>query len=56
MTIGMLIDAYEKFPEKDNTIVVLWSDHGYVDISIICIAGSSIADVVSTACGIYHVL
>ena len=28
MNIGRLIDAYEKFPEKDNTIVVLWSDHG----------------------------
>jgi len=29
MNLGRLIDAYEKFPEKNNTIVVLWSDHGY---------------------------
>ena len=29
MNIGRLIDAFEKSPEKDNTIIVLWSDHGY---------------------------
>ncbi|MGM8361880.1 sulfatase [Flavobacterium sp. ARAG 55.4] len=27
--IGVLVDAIEKNPRKDNTIVVLWSDHGY---------------------------
>jgi len=29
MNIGRLLDAFEKSPERDNTIVVLWSDHGY---------------------------
>mmetsp|Transcript_22603 Transcript_22603/g.65049 ORF Transcript_22603/g.65049 Transcript_22603/m.65049 type:complete len:878 (-) Transcript_22603:1029-3662(-) len=29
MNIGRLLDAFEKSPEKDNTIIVLWSDHGY---------------------------
>lgn len=27
--IGRMLDALEKSPERDNTIVVLWSDHGY---------------------------
>ncbi|QEL19472.1 sulfatase [Limnoglobus roseus] len=27
--VGRLIDAYEKSPEKDNTIVVFWGDHGW---------------------------
>ena len=27
--IGRLLDQLEKSPYKDNTIVVLWSDHGY---------------------------
>ncbi len=27
--IGRLLDAYEKSPQKDNTIVCLWSDHGW---------------------------
>jgi len=27
--IGRLLDAFEASPEKDNTIIVLWSDHGY---------------------------
>lgn len=27
--IGRLIDAWEKSPEKDNTIICLWSDHGW---------------------------
>ncbi len=27
--IGRVLDALEKSPYKDNTIVVLWSDHGY---------------------------
>ena len=29
MNIGRLLDAYEKSPERDNTIVVLWGDHGW---------------------------
>jgi len=31
MNVGRLLDAFEKLPqsEKDNTIIVLWSDHGY---------------------------
>ena len=29
MNVGRLLDAYEASPEKDNTIIVLWSDHGY---------------------------
>ncbi|MCM2680411.1 sulfatase [Echinimonas agarilytica] len=28
-SIGVLLDAIENNPEKDNTVVVLWSDHGY---------------------------
>jgi arylsulfatase A-like enzyme len=27
--VGRLIDAWEKSPEKDNTIICLWSDHGW---------------------------
>jgi arylsulfatase A-like enzyme len=27
--VGRLLDAYEKSPEKDNTIIVFWSDHGW---------------------------
>ena len=27
--IGRVLDAIEKSPEKDNTIIVLWSDHGW---------------------------
>lgn len=27
--IGRLIDAYEKSPQRDNTILVLWGDHGW---------------------------
>jgi len=27
--IGRLIDGFEKSPYKDNTIVMLWSDHGW---------------------------
>ncbi|HEY6169417.1 MAG TPA: sulfatase, partial [Verrucomicrobiae bacterium] len=27
--VGRLLDALEKSPHKDNTIVVLWSDHGW---------------------------
>ncbi len=27
--IGRLIDGFEKSPMKDNTIVMLWSDHGW---------------------------
>ncbi len=27
--IGFLIDALKKSPGKDNTVVLLWSDHGY---------------------------
>lgn len=27
--IGRLLDALEKSPQRDNTIVVLWSDHGW---------------------------
>jgi len=29
MNVGRLVDALEEFEERDNTIVVLWSDHGY---------------------------
>ena len=31
MNLGRILDAYEAMPqsERDNTIVVLWSDHGY---------------------------
>lgn len=27
--MGRVLDALEKSPHRDNTIVVLWSDHGY---------------------------
>lgn len=27
--IGTVLDALENHPEKDNTIIVLWSDHGW---------------------------
>lgn len=27
--VGRLLEAYEKSPERDNTIVVLWGDHGW---------------------------
>jgi arylsulfatase A-like enzyme len=27
--IGHILDAYEKSPEKNNTMIVLWSDHGW---------------------------
>lgn len=27
--VGRVLDTLEKRPDKDNTIVVLWSDHGY---------------------------
>lgn len=29
MNIGRLLDAYEKSPFRDNTIIVLWGDHGW---------------------------
>jgi arylsulfatase A-like enzyme len=29
MNLGRLLDALEKSPERDNTIVCLWSDHGW---------------------------
>ena len=29
MNIGRLVDAFENSPERDNTIIMLWSDHGY---------------------------
>ncbi len=29
MNVGRLLDALEKSPNKDNTIIVLWSDHGW---------------------------
>ena len=29
VNIGRVIDALEQSPHKDNTIIVLWSDHGY---------------------------
>jgi arylsulfatase A-like enzyme len=29
MNVGRLLDAYEQSPQKDNTIIVLWSDHGW---------------------------
>lgn len=28
-SLGRILDALETHPEKDNTIIVLWSDHGY---------------------------
>lgn len=27
--VGRVLDALEKHPDKDNTIIVLWSDHGW---------------------------
>ena len=27
--IGKILEAYENSPERDNTIIVLWSDHGW---------------------------
>ncbi|WP_395090539.1 sulfatase [Armatimonas sp.] len=27
--IGRLLDAYDKSPEKENTIIVFWGDHGW---------------------------
>jgi arylsulfatase A-like enzyme len=27
--LGRLLDAYEASPERDNTLLVLWSDHGW---------------------------
>jgi len=27
--VGLVLDALDKSPHKDNTIVVFWSDHGY---------------------------
>lgn len=27
--IGRLLDAYDRSPERDNTIICLWSDHGW---------------------------
>lgn len=27
--IGVLLEAIEKNPRRDNTVVILWSDHGY---------------------------
>ncbi|TWU61663.1 sulfatase [Crateriforma conspicua] len=29
MNLGRLLDAFEKSPERDNTIVVFWTDHGW---------------------------
>ena len=29
MNVGRLLDAVEQSPQKDNTIIVLWSDHGW---------------------------
>ncbi len=29
MNVGRLLDAYEASPERDNTIIVLWGDHGW---------------------------
>ena len=29
MNIGRLLDAYDKSPIKDNTIIVFWCDHGW---------------------------
>ena len=27
--VGRLLDAYDASPERDNTIICLWSDHGW---------------------------
>jgi len=29
MNIGRLLDAYDKSPERDNTIICFWCDHGW---------------------------
>ncbi len=29
MNVGRLLDAFEKSPDRDNTIIVFWSDHGW---------------------------
>ena len=29
MNLGRILDAYETSPQRDNTIVVLWTDHGW---------------------------
>lgn len=29
MNIGRLLDAYDKSPHRDNTIIVFWCDHGW---------------------------
>lgn len=29
MNVGRLLDALEKSPQRDNTIIVLWGDHGW---------------------------
>lgn len=29
MNVGRLLDALEKSPHRDNTVVVLWTDHGW---------------------------
>lgn len=29
MNVGRLLDAFEKSPERDNTIIVFWGDHGW---------------------------
>jgi arylsulfatase A-like enzyme len=27
--VGRLLDAYDKMPERDNTLICFWSDHGW---------------------------
>lgn len=46
MNVGRILDAYEKSPEKDNTIIVLWSDHGkiFILLSIFIIMCLTIAN------------
>jgi len=29
MNVGRLLDAYDKSPQKENTIIVFWGDHGW---------------------------
>ena len=29
MNVGRVLDAYEKSPERENTIIVFWGDHGW---------------------------